>query len=423
VEHEIRNVRDAIKVAERQHADARATADKVGAEMRDAGVDFAKDADAFQRLDDAYKAADAARDEVADLRAREVRLMEIVGERVAERKDSAERREAVGIAEAFLRSGEYATLRDSRALDMDAARVQTAPVEVAGRDALVDALRLRTTLDNSAGSGGGRIWSDRREGLLVESPVRNVRLLDVITVGTTDSDTIEWAQETTVTDAAAETAYGTAVPEAAYGYTKTSTSVKRIGHFVPATKGALADGGQLRTLIESRLMRGVYFRLESQALAGDGTGQNLTGILSTAGIGSQALGSDTRFDAVHKAITNVRVNAYAEPTVIGMSPADFEKVLLEKDSSGNYVHGRAASEGTLQTLWGLVPVVSTLFTTGTPVVGNYADAVMWMRSGVSIAASDSHSDYFTKGLVAILAETRAAFAVLQPKSFCKITGF
>lgn len=423
MEQEIRTVRDAIKVAERQHAEHRAAADKVRAEMREAGVDFAKDADAFQRVDEAYKAADAARDEIAALRAREVRLMEIVGERIAETKDSVERREAAGIAEAFLRSDEYQALRSSRALDMSGARVQTAPVEVSNREELIDSLRLRTTLDNSSTSGGGRIWSDRRENLLVPLPLRTIRLLDVIQMGTTDSDTIEWAKETTVTDAAAETAYGTAVPEAAYGYTKTSTTVKRIGHFVPATKGALADGGQLRTLLESRLMRGVYFRLETQALAGDGTGENLTGILSTSGIGSVALGSNTRFDAVHKAITNVRVNAYNEPTVIGLHPTDFESVLLEKDSQGNYVHRRAADEGTIQPLWGLTPVVSTLFTQGTPLVGDYSDAVMWMRTGVSIAASDSHSDYFVKGLVAILAEVRAAFAVLQPKSFCKITGF
>ena len=40
MEQEIRNVRDAIKVAERQHAEDRAAADKMSAEMRDAGVDW-----------------------------------------------------------------------------------------------------------------------------------------------------------------------------------------------------------------------------------------------------------------------------------------------------------------------------------------------------------------------------------------------
>jgi hypothetical protein len=34
--------------------------------------------------------------------------------------------------------------------------------------------------------------------------------------------------------------------------------------------------------------------------------------------------------------------------------------------------------------------------------------------------SDSHSDFFIRNMVAILAEMRAAFAVLQPNAFVEI---
>ena len=305
---------------------------------------------------------------------------------------------------------------------MSGARVNSAPVEVATRDETLDSIRLRTTVDNTSGSGGGVIWSDRRTDLIVPIPVRQIRALDLVSVGTTDSDTVEWTEETTLTDAAAETAYGTAAPESAYGYTKQSTTVKRIPHFVPATKGSLMDGGRLRSLLENRLMRGVRLRLESQVVAGDGVGENLQGIYDVV-TQAQALGADTRFDAVHKAITVVRVNYFDEPTAIGIHPNDYEQVVLEKDTAGNYVHGRAASEGSVQTLWGLLPVVSTVFTEGTPLVGDYSAAELAVRTGVSVAASDSHSDFFTKGLVALLAEMRAAFFVTQPLAFCEITGF
>lgn len=430
-EKEIRTVREQIRDAEKRHADGRAEGEKLVAEMRDAGVDVAKDAEAFEKVDAAFRDADAARDEVATLRTREARLLEIAGEKIAEGKNDTETREALSVADAYLRSNEYRSLRESGVLEMSGAQVRTAPVRVMTRDQAMDMLRMRATVDNSLPGGGGRIWSDRRESLVVESPFRRIRLLDVITIGSTDTDTIEWAIEQTPTDAAAETPYGTAVPEASYAWDKTSTTVRRLGHFVPATKGALADGAQLRTLLENRLVRGVRARVESQVLSGDGTGENLKGITNTSGIGALDAATSnagaaevSRFDALHKAITKIRIATEGdEPSVVAMSPGDFETILLEKDANGNFRHGRPISEGPLQTIWGLVPVVSTLIPDGTPLVGDFSQATLFVREGVSVAASDSHSDFFLKGLVAILAEMRAAFAVLQPKAFCQVSNF
>jgi hypothetical protein len=45
---------------------------------------------------------------------------------------------------------------------------------------------------------------------------------------------------------------------------------------------------------------------------------------------------------------------------------------------------------------------------------------MWDRQQVTISVSDSHADFFIRNLVAVLAEARAAFGVLKPKSFVEI---
>jgi HK97 family phage major capsid protein len=422
LEKEIVGLRKEIATKSAEEARLRSEADVVVAGIKESGVNLLTDKDAFAKVDDAYKAADALRDEVSILRSRAETALGWTVEKANEVRNSTERTEARSIAERLLSSPAYVALRDSGRLSSESgARINMDPVQVATRDELIQGLRLRTTVDNSSGSGGGLIWSDRKD-IVVPIPERRVRLLDVITVGSTDSDTIEYARETTRTHAAAETAYGTAAPEAAYGWTKDSTTVKRIPHFVPATKGALADAGQLGTLLRTNLLKGVRLRVEGQVLNGDGTGENLAGITdNTYTIGSQALGSDTRHDAVHKAITVVRVAYQGEPSVIGIHPNDFERVVLEKDANGNYVNGRGASE--FSTLWGLTPVVSTLFTEGTPLVGDYEQAVLWVRSGLVIETSDSHSDFFTKGLVAVMATMRAAFAVLEDAAFCKITGF
>lgn len=426
-EKEINELRGRIRELSQDEVTKTEAADKVAAEFREKGVNPLVDKDAFEAIDAAYRDRDGVRDEVSELSTRLTRALEIAGatpsrEVRADEEAREERASRQGLAKRFLDSDEYKELKRSRSLEMASARVNTAPVEVLSRDEAHNMLRQRATVDSTTGSGGGLIWSDRREDMIVQTPVRRIRVLDLITISDTDTDTIEWVEETTMTDAAAETPYGTAAPEAAYGYTKRSAGVERITHHVPALKGTLADGGQLSSLLENRLVRGVRLRLESQAISGDGVGDNLTGVYNTTGIGSIALGADTRWDAVHKAITNIRVNLEEdEANAVGIHPNDYEQIVLEKDGNGNYVHGRPAAD--VATIWGLTPVVSTVFTEGQPLVGNFAELYLFLREGVSVAASDSHSDFFLKGMVAMLAEARAGVAVPQPKAFCEVTGF
>lgn len=423
-ETDLKSVRGALDDATTSEATMRAAADAKRDELRAAGVDFGKDKDAFDTIDAAYRGADEKRDEITELKNREARLMEIAGEKARAKAPSDERSVArASIAQRVLNSDAYKRVRESGVLNRAGTHVSSDPIDVASREELVDMLRQRTTVDNTSGSGGGVIWSDRLEDLIVPIPKRMIRLLDLVTVGTTDTDTIEWVDETTATDAAAETAYGSAAPEAAYGYTKASTTVRRLTHFVPATKGALADSGQLSTLLNSRLSRGVRFRLETQIKSGNASGENLEGFAASGVVtNTVAKGTDSYFDSAHKAITQIRTTYFDEPVAIGLHPTDFESILLEKDANGNYVHGRAASEGTVTTIWGLNPVVSTVFTQGTAWVADFSQFYLWVREGLSIAMSDSHTDFFTKGLVAILAEMRVAAKTVQPLAFCSLTG-
>ena len=82
--------------------------------------------------------------------------------------------------------------------------------------------------------------------------------------------------------------------------------------------------------------------------------------------------------------------------------------------------GRRSTQ--LNTLWGLQVVVSEAQTENTALVGDFRQAVLWEREGVSLMVSDQHSDFFTRNLLAILAEMRAAFGVLDPQAFCTVTA-
>jgi HK97 family phage major capsid protein len=251
---------------------------------------------------------------------------------------------------------------------------------------------------------------------------RPLTIRDLVTNGTTEADSIEYAIEGTFTNAAAPVAEATAVsgssgakPESAMAWTKTSTAVKTIAHWIPVTRRALADAGQLQMYIEGFLRYGLEEELEDQIMTGDGTGENFTGIRNVSGIQTQAWDVDI-LTTLRRARTKVRVIGRATPTAYVLHPNDWEDIDLLKDNEGRYYYGGPSVIGQPR-LWGLPVVESEGQTEGFGHVADWRRAVLLDREQAQIFASDSHSDFFTRNLVAILAELRAAFFVLRPSAF------
>ena len=428
LEAEIRGTRAQLAAAKADEAKFRLDAETLVAKRKGEGAKLLEDVAVFNEIDAAYKLADGKADEVSHLQSALAKALGWVGEAATESKDgSLNQHEARTMIARLTQSPEYARMRaEVQSRGIEGANMGS--VSLASREETMSGLlRLNTTVDNTSGSGGGLIWSDRKTDIVVPIAQRRVRLLDLITVGTTDSDTVEFVRETTHTDAAAETAYGTAIPESAYGYTKDSTTVKRVGHFVPATEGALMDAGQLDTILRANLQSGVLRRTESQIYsAGGGTGEDFLSILdaSRTGVQTQARGSLTYHDVFHKAITKIRLaklDGENDPNAFVINPTDWESLVLETDDNGNYIHRQVGTQEPT-TVWGMVPVITTLATQGTAVAADWTQAVLWVRSGVVVSTTNSHSDWFLKGLIAMKAEYRAAFDVLQEAAFIKITG-
>ncbi|MGH9248312.1 MAG: phage major capsid protein [Acidimicrobiales bacterium] len=432
---EIAELRGHIREAEQKAGIKREAAEQLKAEIKAAGVNpitgtSADDKDAFKRIDEAYRESDELFELAAEYRRRMTRLVDHASSDAladgdtddSERPAARRGMRLARFGERFLASESYRQLRRSGALEMSQAAVKTAPVQVATREEAVATLFGRTHLAAQL-DGGPLTPTDQQLVPPVEFPVRPLRVRDLITVNDTDTDTIEYVEETTRTDAAAETAYGTAAPEATYVYTVRTVAVKRIPHALPATKGNLADQGQLRGLIDSRLMYGVGKRVDTQMVSGDGVGENMRGILNTAGIGSQAQGTDSKSDAFHKSMTVVRIALEDEPDGFLVHPDPYQEWALEKGTDGHYLTKNGPQSATPLTIWGKPAVINTVVGTTVGLVGNFrVGATLWVRTGVSVAASDSHADFFTKGLVMLLAEMRAGFAAVQPKAFCQVTG-
>ena len=268
---------------------------------------------------------------------------------------------------------------------------------------------------------------------------RELTVANLVTKGSTQSDTIEYVRVTSKTNnaaavpeattAAASAVYGTPdannvqgyKPESALALEVVATTVKTLAHWIPITKRAASDAGQVRTLVDTFLRYGLNEELEDQILNGSGTGENFTGILQSSPLTVGSAGTD--IDAIVDAIRTVRVTGRRKPTALVVHPNDWYSAgfLTAKDSQNRYLVGDPrASIDQLNTLWGLNVVVSEAMTENTVLVGDFRQAVLWEREGVQLLVSDQHSDFFTRNLLAILAEMRAAFGVLDPQAFCTV---
>lgn len=445
-------LREELKNLETEAAEKFAAFKKVKEEYEAKGLKgqaLIDDSDAFETVHEAHKSYGEVAENVTRVRDRLMTALDMEGESGPRHegepegkgsgKSTMESIEALQrmlsstmgekMADAFIESEEYKAIQAKAENAPDSYKVGNIDlVEGLKRPELQAMLRGQKALVSGGGATTGDvvIINDRQSGIVDVVP-RNVRaVLPLVTVGTTDSDTVEWVELTTRTNNAAERAEATTVsdsaadaPESGFTLTLRSQVVREIKHFIPATRIGLADAGQLRTLIDSELLEGLQDRLELQILAGNGTAPNLRGILNTSGIQTQTLGTDSKLDATYKALTKVLIQNF-NPDAIVMNPLDWQDVRLAKDLNENYLMG-SPNAGDIFTAWGYPVRLSANLTAGTILVGAFArGATLWLRQGAGISATDSHSDWFIRGVIAILASMRAAFGVTRPKAFCTV---
>lgn len=281
-------------------------------------------------------------------------------------------------------------------------------------------------------SAGAFVQNDNT-GIYVPMGRKPLKLRDLISVRSTNSDMVEFVQQTAkvtqaagvaeATSAAAPTVNATThavelnagggyKPEGTMTFVKVTTPVETVAVWIPVTKRALADAAQLRGIIDQELRDALLDEIENNILFGQAT-PDFVGVAETTGILTQAFSTDILTSA-RKAITNLAENGLeANPTAFVMSPGDWEAVELALFSAAPYLPYQ-------QSMWRIPVVESQYVTSGTAYLGNWKQAAMWDRQQVTISISDSHADFFIRNLVAVLAEVRAAFGVLKPKSFVEI---
>lgn len=261
-----------------------------------------------------------------------------------------------------------------------------------------------------------------RTGEIITPGAQMPVVADLFAQGRTSQNAIVYMEETTTTNAAAETDESGAKPESTLAFTERSSSVRKIATVLPVTDELLQDAPAMQDYVNSRLAYFVQAREDSQLLVGDGNAPNLRGILNVVGIQTQAKGADPTPDAFYKGIVKIATGAFLPADGAIVNPLDWQDIRLLRTTDGVYIYGSPLDPG-VDRMWGVRVVVTTAITQNTGLVGNFrAGAQIYRRSDLAFAVSDQHSDFFVKNQLMIRAEERLALVAYRPAAFCTITG-
>jgi HK97 family phage major capsid protein len=433
---------DKLRATLREKRTEEATARKDANEFRDGavkehGVDaLVEKRDLREPIEERYRKADQLRQECSELE-QSLDAMGVgdggSGNPLKDEKHEGDFRSEKSYGEQFIGSDAYKGLIEAGIGRMKGLPINTPAVELGSKEDLSAMLRgeAKTLVTGAGDTSGGATFRNQRLPGILELLRETPRVVNLPASAQTDSDVVEWVRMDARTNAAAPVAEATATsgssgtkPESGFTLEVVSTPVTEIAHWIPVTERALADAPQVRSLIDNELRTGILDTLEQQIISGNGTPPNLRGVINTVGIETQPIGSDTLLEAIFHAIVKVRLN-FLEPDAIAINPSDFADIRLLRDDSGGagtggYLFGPPSQVGA-NTLWGLPLVLSTYVPAGDPIVADWDRAsTLYTREGIQIAATNSHSDFFIRNMVAVRAAARYAFTVQRPDGVCQV---
>ncbi len=288
--------------------------------------------------------------------------------------------------------------------------------------------RLKTAIINATGQNQPLVPSQRLPGI-VAGPDRMLTVRDLLPVGTTSSNLVEFAKENVFTNNAGPQVGGSpeayenvTKPESGITFTLANEAVRTLAHWIPVSKQVMDDSPMLQSYVDGRLMYGLKLKEETQLLNGTGSNGELNGLITQATSYSvRSPNLTNEIDIIRDAMRQAYASEYA-PTAIVLNHNDWYDIDTRKVGAADdrYVVGNPRAF-TTPMLWGLPVVVTSSITAGTFLVGAFAyGAQIWDRQQATVEISRENSDNFVKNMLTVLAEERIALTVYRTGAF--ITG-
>jgi HK97 family phage major capsid protein len=294
----------------------------------------------------------------------------------------------------------------------------------------------KKAITSLAASAGVLIRPDR-DPTVYQNPNRPIRIRDLIPTVPTSSNAVEFMRENVFTNNAGPqgTVAGlgasefVAKNESNITYELVTKPVRTIAHWIPASRQVLSDAPMLQGLINQRLVYGLDLKSDQQLLLGDGTGQELDGLLVDGDINdilrlpagtTAAQKPGAMIDHIRKAKTACQLQEYYNMTGLVLNPTDWELLETAKATDGHYLMVSMPTTTAVETVWRIPVIVTNAMPVNTFLIGDWSmGATIYDREDISVRVSESHADYFIKNGVAILGEERYTLAIPLPKAFCK----
>ncbi len=282
--------------------------------------------------------------------------------------------------------------------------------------------RHEPEVQQSAGESGGALVPTERVGVIL-APQRRLTIRDLVAPGTTGSNAVEYVRETGFTNNAAIVGEGLAKPYSELTFALENANVRTIAHLFKGSRQILDDAAALQSYIDARARYGLLLAEEAQLLYGNGTGNNLHGIIPQAQAYAAPAGitvtAEQRIDRIRLALLQAMLAEFPATGIV-LNPIDWAAIELLKDSEGRYIIGRP-QDGTTPRLWNLPVVETQAIVQDQFLVGAFSLAAqIYDRMGIEVLVSTENDKDFENNMVTIRAEERLAFAVYRPEAF--VTG-
>ena len=280
---------------------------------------------------------------------------------------------------------------------------------------------VQNAITSATGSGGDLIIP-QRDTEIVGIPRRQMTVRQLLQVGRTTSNSIEYARQLARTNAAAVVAETAQKPESNYTWTLDDAPVRTIAHWVPVSRQAMDDIPQLQSEIDGELRYGLDLAEELELLKGDGTGQHLHGLVPQATAYADqgiVVTSPTKIDVLRLALLQASLAEYSADGIV-LNPVDWADMELTKDGENRYIFANVIQMAGPQ-LWGRPVVATQAMDVDEFLTGAFRMAAkIWDRMDTEVLISSEDRDNFIKNMLTVRAEKRLALAV--KRSAALVTG-
>ena len=282
---------------------------------------------------------------------------------------------------------------------------------------------LKADMTVAADFTGEVIPADRVPGYKFD-PTRPVHVRQLLATGSTQSDVVRYVKESGYSNGAAATAEGTTLTQSDFDMTAADANVRKIGTYFRISEEMLADTPQLTSYLSARAPEKLLEVEDAQILSGDGTGANLSGIItdaadfdvSASGAFYQSVESANEFDVIVAALNQLSLLNYSADCIM-LNPTDFNEILLLKDSTNKYLKDQVYN-GLQPSFSGVKVIQNTAIAAGTFLIGNFAVGTqLWVRQGVNVEFFREDGTNVRDGFVTVRVSERVALTNYLPNAF------